>query len=438
MADLKLFSFAEIIPKGVSFVRMVDERLFVAADLMILGTAQTWEEGVMALQSLPRKSFSESMFVIRFIPAIGNGHVKTVDFDRAAEIIMAMPGRQTRSFRLKFPEIIKRFRDGDRSLVQAFQAIAEPPKFDAQLVKFPVSSLGPSYMSSLIGSCNDNLQKTFDARAAQLDARKAQLDVTQARLDQQRTELDALAADLDSKQAKLDAHEAELDGKQAELDAFAAELDGKQAKLDALAAELDRKRAELDSRETELDTFADEIKQTRVMLEDLQCNLDQRDVALDGRDKTLSSRESDALRRESELDQQENRVEEKRVMVLRKLAAESDKNLALLEARKSEIAALAEENDAKYKQIKEELDKRAAALDERASELDQPDPLPVVVAEEIHVGRKRTRATDFSLFTKLAVELKKIKELQLDSGLEEELKQRMFAVLEGCKEEIGA
>lgn len=146
--------------------------------------------------------------------------------------------------------------------------------------------------------------------------------------------------------------------------------------------------------------------------------------------------------RKKELDAREALIDKRQAAVLRGLSVESDKNFALLEARKAEIEAKAVENDAKIKQIGAELDKRDAELKARATELDKRDAELAVeldkrdaagaeVTEEILSGRKRPREVDFSRVDEATEQLKKIYgSAELDDETKKELKQLVLAMLE--------
>lgn len=188
--------------------------------------------------------------------------------------------------------------------------------------------------------------------------------------------------------------------------------------------------------EEQLLAFGKEIDKRFVELESIAGSIDaklqERAAELDARNDMV---EKVLKNRTMELDAREIRLNERRDAVLHALAVESDKNFAALEERRAEIEATALKNDAKIQEIGDELDKREAEVKKREAELDQREADLRKRAAELDEregpsNRKRQRAVDFSLVTQMADELKKIFGGDLDDHTKEELKQRMFAMLE--------
>lgn len=481
MNQVKLFSFAEIVSEGMSSVRIVEERFLVAVDLVMICTSRNKDDAGRVLRSIEQDLFPDSNFVIRTLPGQGNSNLKTVDFQNAIKLIMVIPGKGAKGFRLKFTNVIHRFLAGDRSLIQEINANAASSNPISQMAR--ASLAGSSSSGGIVGpSMGESFQpirlnpdagrvvpisappfsadpqverdrmprlrsfydydnrssKAQAQRAASLDSAQSSLNARAAELDRKRAELDARAAELIVKGTELDARADEMAKKSAELDARAVKLDRDtvelakqvgdandvQKELDDFNAELDRRENGLNARKAEMDLFAGV--------------LDSRAMEMDRREAGLDKRDTDLKELQLALEKREAQINERQAEVLRALAVESDRNFARLEARKAEIEAVAVENDAKIKQIGDELDKREAELkkrvvelDKRAAELDKADSsLSVVVAEEVVPGRKRAREVDFSLVTQMAEELKKIYGGELDLETKQELKQRLFAMLE--------
>ncbi len=73
------------------------------------------------------------------MPGKGNGRTKLLTFEDTIELIMVLPGKIAKEFRLKFVEIIKRYLAGDHSLIQEIQANAQS---DAPIHQMARDALG--------------------------------------------------------------------------------------------------------------------------------------------------------------------------------------------------------------------------------------------------------------------------------------------------------
>jgi len=75
-----------------------------------------------ALRNIPEEQFSSTKFVEKKMPGKGNARTKLLSFEDTIELIMVLPGKIAKEFRLKFVDIIKRYLAGDHSLIQEIQA----------------------------------------------------------------------------------------------------------------------------------------------------------------------------------------------------------------------------------------------------------------------------------------------------------------------------
>lgn len=399
----------------------------------------------------------------------GQGQTETpiTSFEGALKLVMFLGGTRAAEIRSNLTSVFTRFQAGDRSLIEEIDANAASSNPIAQMARASIAKssssggiVGPSMGESFqpirlnpdagrvvpisvppfsadpqverdrlthfrgqlqrayesIGQAR-NAQGSLNARAAELDRKKAELDARAAELIVKGTELDARADEMAKKSAELDARAVKLDRDTVELAKQAGDANDVQKELDGFNAELDCRENRLNARKVEIDLFAGV--------------LDSRAMEMDRREDGLDKRDTDLKELQLALEKREAQINERQAEVLRALAVESDRNFARLEARKAEIEATAAENDAKIKEIGAELDRRAAELKKRAAEPDKADSfLSVVVAEEVVPGRKRAREVDFSLVTQMAEELKKIYGGELDLETKQELKQRLFAMLE--------
>ena len=397
--------------------RVVNKELIVATDLMQSITQKSREDAAKIIRDLKEDVFSSKNFIIQTLPGKGNANLRLVDFKNASNLAMIAPGNTAKKIRSLFSEILTRVAGGDMSLISTIVANSQSSSPIAQMARASLAGAGSS-----AGVPPPTIIYKGPSGAAVVPSAPAIGGSFQS-IPRVPTNLDARAAEID---AKLDARAAALDGKAVELDTRAAALDGKAVELDARAAALDGKAVELDA---ELKKRQDEFS---AMLDsqavEVFKNIHEREAGLDARTTELNKQKAELDLRAAELDRRDTLITERQAAVLSALAVESDKNFKKLEERKAEIEANSARNDAVIREIGEKLDQRDAELKKRAAELDQR--AAVVVAEEAPVGRKRQREVEFSLVTQVAEEWSKIDKLDLDAETKQELKQRLFAMLD--------
>ena len=408
--DIKMFSFAEIAHNTNCSVRLIDERLLVAVDLIVTGTGKNRDDSARVLRDLREDVFPESNYQIVSLPGKGNGKIKTVDFKNAITLIMIMPGRMANDFRQGFARIIERFMAGDRSLILEIHANASSSNPLAQMARASLASagssaapfhksiegpaqmagvsLGPSLFdfrsvpglsggapsAPVMGAAFQSMPlSTNDPRKAALDARTKELNQRKAELDARAKELNKRKAALDARNMALNCKEADLDGRATALNLKTETLKSKEAELDARDAQFIRRSTELHEKEAELSNInagmlirgleQESIKSQQDARND---GLDERETDLDRREDEVEKRWSAVIKREAELDKRDAQITERQDTLLRALNAESDKNHAALETKRAELDARAAEAD----QRKAELDARIAEADQRKAKLD--------------------------------------------------------------------
>ena len=443
MSAQKVMSLVDVFPGKTITIPVTEDDLLFAVDLVMIihGGDRTNASKVNAIrlsdsvtqliilicQVLARISpdnFDPEHYILR---QITSGHkTKLLKPQDSIQLVMCLPGTNAKKLRAGFATLMHRYLAGDKSLIKEINANAASSSTVAQMAKaslggpamgggfqpipdvmavvpleVPLFSADPEIERDQMTHFRSRLQYAYEktVRTSKAQIQKAAfLDDAQARLHSTKEAVDARFAEIEWKRRDFDTRNAKLNSAKTAVDNRAVELDAVKAALETRDAIMNRRAEALDVRTGDLETR--------------EANMDRRAEALDVRTSDLETREAQLVARQTE--------------VLRALSRESDKNLALLEARKAEVEATAMENDAKVKQIGEELDKRDAELKKRAAELD----IPVVVAEEVQAGRKRSREVDFSLVTQMAEELKKINGGELDLETKQELKQRLFDMLE--------
>jgi hypothetical protein len=123
---MPFFNFGELVPNGrVS----VFEGHLVAVEIAMLGTGKNRNTAGAVLRNIPEEQFTSTKFIEKSLPGKGNHRTKLVTFQDAIELIMILPGKIAKEFRLKFVDVIKRYLAGDHSLIQEIQdnAMSDAP-----------------------------------------------------------------------------------------------------------------------------------------------------------------------------------------------------------------------------------------------------------------------------------------------------------------------
>jgi hypothetical protein len=102
-------SFAEIIHGRDASVRLTDDRLLYAVDLVTVMTGKNCNDSNECLRGLNPCLFNREKFTVR-------SRCRLLTFEHAIELIMVLPGKTAKAIRKQFKDIIVRYLDGDRSM----------------------------------------------------------------------------------------------------------------------------------------------------------------------------------------------------------------------------------------------------------------------------------------------------------------------------------
>ena len=133
----KSFSFAEIVHGRDSSVRVTDDGLLYAVDLVMVVTGKDRDYAGQVLRSISHDIFHPMKFHERQLSTRGGLKTKLVSFQDAIELVMVLPGHKAKETRTQFAEIIKRYLAGDMSLVSEIETNAESSSPIAQLARLP-------------------------------------------------------------------------------------------------------------------------------------------------------------------------------------------------------------------------------------------------------------------------------------------------------------
>jgi hypothetical protein len=135
MSFSKSLSFEEIVQGRESSVRITDDNLIHAVDLVVAVTNKDRNHAAYTLNMLSEDDFSHDKIKYRKMAGKGNGKTKLVSLEDAQELVKVLPGKNDKELRTKFVDIINRYITGDKSLIHEIQANAESTSPIAQLAR---------------------------------------------------------------------------------------------------------------------------------------------------------------------------------------------------------------------------------------------------------------------------------------------------------------
>lgn len=135
MGSQKTFSFAEIVKGRDASVRVTDDGLLYAVDLVMVVTGASRDDAGKALRRLSDETFPSDKLSDKTFPGKGNYKTKLIGFQDAIELIMVLPGRVAKETRTRFADIIRRYLAGDQSLISEVRANAASDSPIAELAR---------------------------------------------------------------------------------------------------------------------------------------------------------------------------------------------------------------------------------------------------------------------------------------------------------------
>jgi len=130
-----MISFAEIVGGRNAIVRVTEDKLIYAVDLVMAVTGQTRDHAGKTLRNLNDAIFHSEKISERQMSSRGGAPTKLVSLQNAIELIMVLPGKLAKDIRTKFATIIRRYMAGDQSLVAEIEANAQDASPIAQMAR---------------------------------------------------------------------------------------------------------------------------------------------------------------------------------------------------------------------------------------------------------------------------------------------------------------
>ena len=118
-------SFESILP-GSADVRVAEgiPPLIWAVDLAVAVSGGTRGNASRDLRDIPETLFPKHNLIRKSMPGKGNGNALLVTFEHAIELMMVLPGKMAKEFRIKACDVLKRYIAGDASLHAEVEANA--------------------------------------------------------------------------------------------------------------------------------------------------------------------------------------------------------------------------------------------------------------------------------------------------------------------------
>jgi hypothetical protein len=110
-------SFAEIVHGRDASVRVTDDGLLFAVDLVMVVSGKDRDYAGNVLRGLNNELFNPLKFSERQLSTRGGPKTKLVSFQDAIELIFVIPGKNAKKTRSRFSNIIHRYIAGDQTLI---------------------------------------------------------------------------------------------------------------------------------------------------------------------------------------------------------------------------------------------------------------------------------------------------------------------------------
>jgi hypothetical protein len=135
----KIISFSEVVQGRDTTVRVTDDGMIYAIDLVVAMTGKDRNDAGQILRRLSNDVFERNKLCCRML--VGGGHAtKLVGFNNAIELVMVLPGKIAKKTRIHFVNIIRRYFAGDSTLAHELSANARSSSPVAVLARASIKS----------------------------------------------------------------------------------------------------------------------------------------------------------------------------------------------------------------------------------------------------------------------------------------------------------
>jgi hypothetical protein len=166
MACSKLFSFAEVVQGRDASVRVTDDNLLYAVDLVMVMTGLARDQSGLALRRLSDDNSHSINMIERQLSTHGGPKTKLVSFRDALQLVMVLPGKVAKETRAQFASIIQRYLAGDKTLHAEIEQNSESSSPVAQLARASIEGDGENPLKR---------RKIHDAEVAKMELENARM-----------------------------------------------------------------------------------------------------------------------------------------------------------------------------------------------------------------------------------------------------------------------
>jgi len=135
LPPVRSISFEEIVTGRDSTVRVTDDCLIYAVDLVMAVTGQSRDHAGKTIRNISDEVFHSENFSERQLSTRGGAPTKLISFSHAIELVMVLPGKVAKEARVQFANVLRRYMAGDESLVSDIRANAASASPIAQLAR---------------------------------------------------------------------------------------------------------------------------------------------------------------------------------------------------------------------------------------------------------------------------------------------------------------
>ena len=162
MPTVQAITFEEVIEGRVSTVRVTEDKMIVANDLIMAITGFNRTDAAKTLARIPEEIFSHDNLSLRNLPGKGNSRTKVVSLQNAIQLVMVLPGKFAKELRSQFADVLTRYMAGDKSLICEIEANEESDS--------PIATLARASLEQDDVVENARKRKLEDMQIAKLDS----------------------------------------------------------------------------------------------------------------------------------------------------------------------------------------------------------------------------------------------------------------------------
>ena len=188
-------SFEEIIKGRDATVRVTDDGLLYAVDLVMVMTGQERDHAGKTLRNIPNGTFRSENFSERQLSTRGGPKTKLISFKDALELVMVLPGKVAKETRAQFASILRRYMAGDASLVAEIQANAQSTSPIAELARLDSGDEG-------IVAVNNNKKRKYE----ELDILNMEIDIKTKEIKISKLEVEIQAMQQANQATRVNTH----------------------------------------------------------------------------------------------------------------------------------------------------------------------------------------------------------------------------------------